>query len=203
MQHDEDPRARPVDLGVGLDLGGVQDERLGLVPVELLLGRADEHRLREERVVRARRDDAHADAMGGVGTGEGVDHVEARLRREVVDDLLAEPVELRLLDRGVGVAPPDALLGARLAHDELVLRRPAGEPPGVDDERAALGQPAVTALERVRVELRRGRVVEDLSLRLDPVLFQAHPGRRRAHLVRGLLDRASPGGRRDTCTGKP
>ena len=70
---------------------------------------------------------------------------------------------MRLVERHVGVAPPDPLLGARLAHDELVLRRAAGELAGVDDQRPSLGEPSVTAAEGVGVELRRGRIPEHLA----------------------------------------
>ena len=85
----------PSACGVGLHLRRVQHERLGLVRLELLVGRADEHRLREERVVRARGDDANADPMRGVGAGERVDDVEALLRGEVVGNLATEPLEVR------------------------------------------------------------------------------------------------------------
>ena len=67
----------PSLLRVRLDLGRVQHERLDLVLGELLLGRGDEHRLREQRVVRAGGDDADADAVLGIGAGEGVHDVRA------------------------------------------------------------------------------------------------------------------------------
>ena len=190
MQDDERPGARPVRLRVGLDLGRVQHERLGLVRLELLVGRADEHRLREERVVRARGDDANADPMRGVGAGEGVDDVEALLRGEVVGDLATKPVEVRLLDRAVDLAPPDPLLGARLAHDELVVGRASRETAGVDDQRPALGEPSVAALERVGVELGRGRVAEHVARRRKPVSLQTRLRRRRRHGVDLLGGRA-------------
>ena len=75
-----------------------------------------------------------------VGARERVDDVEVA-RREVRRDLLAQAVEALLRELLVDVAPPDAVLGAGLAHDELVLRRAARVAAGVDDERAALGEP--------------------------------------------------------------
>ena len=154
VQHDERAGARAVVLRVGLEPRRVQDERLRLEVAQLLLGRVDEHRLREERVVRVVGDDADGDPVLRVGAGERVDDVEVALA-EVRGDLLAQPVELLLGDLGVDVAPPDPVLRARLADDELVLRRAAGVLAGVDRERAALGQPSLAALERVRVEQRR------------------------------------------------
>jgi hypothetical protein len=46
-----------------------------------LRGRVDEHRLREQRVVRPVGDHAHRDAMGGVGAGERVDDVQGSAPR--------------------------------------------------------------------------------------------------------------------------
>ena len=97
-----------------------------------------------------------------VGAAEGVDHVDVA-RLEVRDDLRAQAVEMLLRDLGVRVAPPDPLLGAGLAHDELVLRRAAGEAAGVDDERPVLGEHRLAPVERGRVELRRRRVAEHAS----------------------------------------
>jgi hypothetical protein len=84
-------------------------------------------------------------------------------------DLLAQSFEVLLRDLRVDLAPPDPVLGARLADEELVLGRAAGVQARVDGERAALGQPAVVALQRVRIELRGGRVPVDGALGLDPV----------------------------------
>src|SRR5204862_7830950 len=75
-----------------------------------------------------------------------------------------------LRELGVDVAPPDPLLRARLPHDELVLRRPAGVAPGVDDDRTAFGELAVPARERMHVEQRGRGLVDHASGRLDPVL---------------------------------
>ena len=71
MQDDERLAPRPVLVRIGLDLGRVQDERVGLEPRELVLVGLDEHRLREERVVRPVGDDADIDALLGIRTREG------------------------------------------------------------------------------------------------------------------------------------
>ena len=147
-------------------------------------------------------DDAHGDPVRRVGAGEGVDDVEV-LRVEVRDDLLAQPLEVLLGDRLVDGAPPDPLLRAGLADDELVLRRAAGEAAGVDDERPALGEPALAALERVRVEQRRRRVPVDAAARAQPVVGEADRSvqlplggrghqRGRPRTVRGRKDDSRP-----------
>ena len=140
---------------------------------ELRGGRRDEHRLGEEGVVRAAGDHAHADPVVRVGAGEGIDDVERILRVEVLDDLRAQAVEPLLGQRVVDLAPPDAILGAGLADDELVLRRAAGERAGVDGERAAVGQRAVAAPQRGRVELRRRRAPDDGADGVEAVCFEA------------------------------
>ena len=148
MQSDERAGAGAVGLRVGLDRRSMEHEHIGRERPQLRGGGRDEHRLREERVVRAAGDDADADAVVVVGAGEGVDDVERIARVEVLDDLRAQAVEPVLGQRMVDVAPPDAVLRAGLLDDELVLRRAPGELAGVDGERATVRQRAVTALQR-------------------------------------------------------
>ena len=168
MQHDESAGARPVRLGIGLERGRMQDERLWLEDAELVFGRVDEHRAGEERVVGVVRDDADGDPLLRVGAGERIDDVDVAVA-DVRDDLLAQTLEVLLRDLRVDLAPPDPVLGARLADDELVLRRAARVLARVDGQRAALGEPALVPLEGVHVELRGARVPVDGALGLDPV----------------------------------
>ena len=149
---------------------GVQDERLRLEVAQLLLGRVDEHRPREERVVGVAGDDADGDPLLRISTGERVDHVEVVAAADVRGHLLAQPLEVLLRDLGVDVPEPDPLRRARLADDELVLRRAAGVLAGVDGERPTLGEPALTPRQRIGVELRRRGVPVDGPGRLDSVL---------------------------------
>ena len=108
-------------------------------------------------------------ALGsGAYDGEGVDHVEVA-RGQVRKHLCAQPVVAVLLEHLVDLAPPDPLLGAALAGDELVAGRAARVPAGVDDERAAVGQDSLVTPQRVRVEDRRRGVPPDRALRLEPV----------------------------------
>ena len=162
----------PSVVGVGLEPGRVQDERLRLELAQLLLARVDEHRPGEERVVRMVRDDTDGDPMPRIGARERVDDIEVAAA-EVRDGLLAQPIEVLLGDLGVDVAPPDPVLRARLADDELVLRRAAGVLAGVHIERATLGDPPLSALDRVVVEERGRRVPMDGLRRLDAMLSQS------------------------------
>ena len=83
----------PSVVGVGLDVRRVQDERLRLEARELLGGRLDEHRLREQRVLRLA-GDRRARRSGARGRRRR----RRRRRRascalEVRDDLVAQAVE--------------------------------------------------------------------------------------------------------------
>ena len=109
--------------------------------------------------------------MLGIGAGERVHDVEV-LALEAGDDPCAQSVEALLGELAVDVAPPDPLLRARLTDDELVRRRAAGVAAGVDDERAALGEPAVADQEGVRVEHGGGRIPVDATHWVDAVLVE-------------------------------
>ena len=173
VEDDERAAAGPVLVGLGRDGRRVQDERLDLHLLELVRRRVDEERLGEERVPRALGDDADGDPVRGVGAREGVDDVDVA-RAETLGDLVAQPLEGVLRDVGVDVAPPDPILGARLADDELVLRRAAGVDAGVHDQRAAFREAPVAVRERVRVELGRRRMpVDPAADEVDPVLGEA------------------------------
>ena len=168
MQHDEGPGARPFRRRVRFDLRRMEHERVGPEVLQLRLGRVDEERLREQGVIRAVGDDANGNPVCGIGTGERVDDVHDLLVLEERDDLVAQLLEILLAELVVAL-PPDPVLGARLTHDELVLRRAARVLAGVDDERPAFGDPAVATLDRVLVEHCGGGAPDDPAGRVEPV----------------------------------
>ena len=185
VQDDERAGARAVHLGIGLDGGRVQHERFRLVPTELLLGRIDEERLREQRVPRAVGDDPERQAVRGIGAGERIDDIDVLLV-EVGDDLRTQPLEAVFLDRLVDRSPPEPIFGAGLAHDELVERRAAGVLAGVDDERPALGKLRLAAQQRMAVQQRRGGVPVHAAgrrqaVRIEPDRAPHLDSRRRHH----------------------
>ena len=171
MQDDERAAARLVLDRICFDGRCVKHERLRLVIAELLLGRLDEERLREQRMPRAVGDDAKRESVRGIGPGKGVHDVEVA-SFEKRDHLVAEGLELLLPELLIDIAPRNPVLAAGLANDVLVVRRPAGMRSGVDDERSALGQLPVAAPQRVHVEERGGRIGEDATPRLEAVLAQ-------------------------------
>jgi hypothetical protein len=114
------------------------------------------------------RDHANRDPVRRIGAREGNDHVDVPAP-EVLGHLGAQALEVLLVDLGVDRSPPDAVLGARLADDELVLGRAAGVDARVDGQCAALGDRGFAALERVGVELGRGRIPVDPPVSPDAV----------------------------------
>jgi hypothetical protein len=87
----------------------------------------------------------------------------------MLGDLHAQALEVLLVDLGVDRAPPDPILGAVLANDELVLRGAAGVDARVDRKRPALGDRRLPAREGVGVELGGGRIPVDPLLRPEAV----------------------------------
>ena len=148
MQDDEGLAPCPVLRGIRRDGRRVEHERVDRHLLELVGRGIDEERLREERMPRARGDDPHADPVRRMRPGERVDDVDVA-GGELRSYLLTEPLERLLRDLGVHVAPPDPLLGAGLADDELVLGRAAGVDAGVDHQRATFGKARVAAGERI------------------------------------------------------
>ena len=87
MQHDERPRPRPVHLRIGLDIRRVQHQRIRPEALQLAVGEVDEHRLREQRVVRVRGHDPHPEPMLRIGARPGIDHVQRLRLAQLVGDL--------------------------------------------------------------------------------------------------------------------
>ena len=177
MQDDECAAACAVLLGIRLQVGRVQHDSLRRKGSLLFGTEIDEHRASEERVVRVRRDHAHADPMRAVGSRPGVDDVERFGGCEVRRDLVPEQLVVILGELLVDVSPPDAIGGGRFVDEELVLGRAAGEGAGVDDERAAFGELALAARQRVRVEQCGGRVSIDGAGCVDPLLGEIDAAR--------------------------
>ena len=173
MERDERSGARLVLLRHRLERGRVEHERLRHERAELRGRRVDEHRAREQRVVRVGRDDAHGDPMRGVGTREGVGDIERRLGTEVPGDTFTQTLVCVLGERLVPI-PPDPVLGTGLADDELVLGRASRVPARVDDQRAARSDARLVAEDRVLVEHRRRRVPDHTTGGRDSVRGQVH-----------------------------
>src|SRR4051812_36026768 len=86
--------------------------------------------------------------------------------------LVAEPLELRFIQVLVDRAPPDPVLRARLADEELVFRRTSRLAPGVDHEWAALCESALFSPQRMRVEKRGGGMNVHAAAGVDSVLAE-------------------------------
>ena len=67
-----------------------------------------------------------ADRCSGSAPAQASTTYSVSALAEMLGDLVAQPGEVLLGQRRVDLAPPDPAFGSRLAHDELVLRRPPG-----------------------------------------------------------------------------
>jgi hypothetical protein len=96
-------------------------------------------------------DDAHADAVRGIGTGPAVaDEQLAALG--VAQHAVVERAVAFGCDRLVGLAPVDAALARRILDEELVVGRAAGMNAGAHDECSAVGDAAFAATHRLFIE---------------------------------------------------
>ena len=166
------PLRVPSRRGIGLEPGRVQDERLRLEVAQLVLGRVDEHRPREERVVRVARDDADGDPVRRVGARERVDDVERRWPPRCAATFSRSPSKCS--SEISALTSPHQIRSSEPGSRTMNLS--FGERPGVlagvDRERPALGEPALTARQSIGVELRRRGVPVDGPRGLDPVLLR-------------------------------
>ena len=178
-------RAHAGGEAVGGKRAGVVDHEVGLAEArQLLLRRPDQHGVHEERVIRARADDADLDAVLRVPAGEAVEAVEPLARVEVIERALAVDVEGLLVARDVHRAPPDVLLRVRMLDHALVLGRAAGLDAGIGDQRAVLGDAGVLLeANGVLVERAWRQVAVNFGDR-QLVLFEVEVSHRGVHPLR-------------------
>ena len=133
--------------------------------------RRPEHVADEQAVPRLLGDDAQRKPV-----------LRLRARVEVLDEQVAtleeagqpaeDLLELAGPERAVVLAPPDLILGRRLADDELVLRGARGVLACVDHDRAAGDDPALAAKRDLLVQRLRRQVPVDAARVRDAVVLQ-------------------------------
>ena len=163
VDEDEDLGARPVLGRVALEVRRIDHRELG--PMRRALRRIvlrQEHVAREQIVPGELVDDANRQLVLAVGAGPGVEDVEF-LVLQIRHHVLVERVELGFVHGPVDVAPVHVPFARRLAHDELVVRRPSGVLAGLADEWALSGQNALTAAKSLLVQGGRVQVPVDAS----------------------------------------
>ena len=163
VQEDERLAAGVVHLGDGVELRAVDDDEVGLEPLQDLgVELAQEHVAGEHAVPGGLGDDPQLQAVLGVGAGVAVlDEDVAALEVGLQPDL--QQLEVLGVERLVVLAPPDLVLARRLADDELVVGRAPRVLAGPDDERAQMADGPLAATDRLLVQRRRRQVVEDGS----------------------------------------
>src|SRR5215813_3239320 len=106
----------------------------------------------KQTVPRVFRDDTNRNAILGIGAGETILHVNI-LALQMGLNLLAQSVEIRLLERAVYLAPPDVFFRRSFTHQELIVCRAAGVLPRVDDQRPEVRDTSFVAPHGVFVQL--------------------------------------------------
>jgi len=168
-------------MRIGLERGCAEDGELRLEAGQLRRRRDDEQVSDEQIVPGHFLDETHREAICGVGAGvEVLD--EEFLLPEVRDQVGAERVVLRGLERLVDLAPPDVSGAGRLVDDELVVRRPAGVGAGAADEGTVGGDHPFTTPDGVLVENCCRKVRVDGLAGPNPKRVQSRIGLYRTHV---------------------
>ena len=111
------------DGAVGRAVAGVIDDVIRLAEARQLgVGRADEHVVHEQRVVRTGGDDAHFQAVFFVPTGVAVQHVNVFRFIEVAHGQIAVGLVRGGGERDIDFAPPDVVFGSGVLDDAFVFR---------------------------------------------------------------------------------
>ena len=176
---------RAVELRIGLEARQVQDGEFRLEALEFLRLGTQEHVAGEEIVPRGLVDDAHADAMGGIGAGPAVAHEQVAALR-IGDHAVVEGAIAVGCDGLVGLAPVDAALALGILDDELVVGRATGMDAGANHQRAAIGHHTFMPANRFLVERRNLEVPVDIAQVLETEHFQSNFGYDEARLMHSV-----------------
>ena len=125
-------------------------------------------------------DEAHREPKRGIRAGVEVLHEEL-LALQVIDDVAAQDVKVRRLDRLVDLAPPHLRFARRFLDHELVVRRTAGMGAGAAHQRTFHGQGALLPTEGVLIQQSGGQVEVNRLRSLHAVRFESLPCLRRTH----------------------
>ena len=153
--------AAAVARGIGAEAGQIDDRVVGGEAGELALVGADQHRADEEVVPGEFVDDAHVDAMRRLRTAEQILDEQVVLGAEVREKVGLECGEMFRAHVLVGLAPPDGLLGLRVADDVAVLDRAAGVRAGFHHQRTVGRELALAPRNRGLDQHGRGQVPVD------------------------------------------
>ena len=156
IDRDHGLRAHAVLLRIGLEGRQAENGEVRRVAGKLLAIRADQQRADEQRVPCEFGEHARLDAVFRIGAAIKVLR-EKLLALGVREEVIEQDIELHRRELAV-LLPPDRLLGAGVADNELVFRRTAGVHAGLGAERAAFDHVAFLGVERVFVKLLGGEV---------------------------------------------
>ena len=136
---------------------------------QLGFGRSDQQVVHEQGVVGAGADRPHLDSVGWVPACIAVDHVQCRPRVQVIERQPPAGEETLSFRRDVHTSPPNMRRAVGPGHDALVFGAAAGLFAREHRERAVGQNGGAFASQRVLVQPRRRRVVENFGrVKLGP-----------------------------------
>ncbi len=170
MHRDHGFRAAPVARRVGLERRRVDDRPFRDEGIKLVARRTAQHVADEQVVPGKFGDNPHVDPVCGISSGVEVLH-EQVAPGQMRDHVGLQPVERLGRHRAV-VFPPDRPFDRRGAHDELVLRRPAGKLPRRAQERPPQPDLPLAARYCGGHEGRFDQVVMGIGKACDPLILK-------------------------------
>ena len=151
----------------------------------------DEELPRKERVPGVLRDDAQRQRIGRIGAGLAVLHIDIAALQEC-KRFRIQPGEVLARHGLIHGAPIHRGFGQRVADDELVLRRPAGELAGLHRQRASTRKLAFLVADRVFDQFRRAKIpirgaeIPDSVLAKSKFVWGVRWGWHQAYIIMGL-----------------
>src|SRR4029453_2924245 len=143
----------------------------------------DEHGMHEERVIRARADDADFDPIFRIPACKTVETVELLARVEIAKGALAVDLECAFVARNVYWSPPDIVFRRGMLDHTLVLWRTSCLDAGVSHERAVFRNTRVfLETNRVFIECARREIVVHVGDDETVLLESEYGGIRGVHL---------------------
>ena len=152
--------ARAVARRIGAEAGQIDDGIFGGEGRQFRRRRAAQQSADELAVPGKFGDDLDSDAVFRLRSAEQMLDIELVPGSQRGEEIGFERGEMAGLHALVGLAPPDRVFGFRIADDELVIGAAAGVRAGGDDERAILGQHALSIADGMFYQRGGGQIFE-------------------------------------------
>ena len=159
-------------LGVGAEARQV-DDRIFRLECSQLVSLGPHQQSADEEVVPGELvDHPHLDAMLRLRSAIEVGDEQHVLVGQRQQEVVVKPIERRGIHRLVGLAPPDTVLGNRIADNKLILRAAAGVAAGAHDQRSVFRKQTLAAAHGVLDQRRGLEIPKDLGAGRNALLLK-------------------------------